>query len=424
MPAYYLGIDFGTSACRACVIDADRRECASAATPLPAPRRDGPAVEQDPALWWRALEATLDALRGRVDLGRVERIAVDGTSSTLLLCRPDGTPLTPALMYNDSRATAEAGRIAAVAPADSPARGASSSLAKLLWLARGVEGEWVALHQADWLAGRLCGRYGFSDENNALKLGYDVQARRWPDWLQALDLAPGRLPAVRVPGTPLAPVQPQWQTRWGFGADTRVVAGTTDSTAAFLATGARTPGTAVTSLGSTLVLKVLAGAPVAASRYGVYSHRLGERWLAGGASNSGGAVLRQFFDDRTLAALSAQLRPHRPGCLNYYPLPAPGERFPVNDPRLPPVLTPRPQSDLRFLQGLLEGIARIERLGYRRLAELGAPWPGRVITVGGGAANDAWRRMRERILGVPVETALHQEAAYGAARLARDGVRS
>ncbi len=418
----YLGIDLGTSACRACVIDADRRECASAAAPLPAPRRDGHAVEQDPAQWWWALEHTLDALRDRVGLERVERIAVDGTSATLLLCRPDGAPLTPALMYNDSRATAEAGRIAALAPADSPARSPTSSLAKLLWLARAVDDPCVALHQADWLAGRLCGRFDTSDENNALKLGYDAGRRCWPDWLRDLGPVAGCLPRVQAPGTPLAPVLPAWRARWGLAADATVVAGTTDSTAAFLATGARLPGTAVTSLGSTLVLKVLAEAPVAAGEYGVYSHRLGDRWLAGGASNSGGAVLRQFFDDRALAELSARLRPHRPGCLDYYPLPAPGERFPVDDPALPPRLTPRPRDDLRFLQGLLEGIARIERLGYRRLAELGAPWPERVLTVGGGAVNEAWRRIRERMLGVPVEVALHQEAAYGAALLARQGV--
>jgi len=169
------------------------------------------------------------------------------------------------------------------------------------------------------------------------------------------------------------------------------------------------------------VLKVLARQPVGASACGVYSHRLGDRWLAGGASNSGGAVLRQFFSDRQLAELSCAIRARRASCLNYYPLPAPGERFPLSDPALPPVMTPRPHSDVRFLHGLLEGMARIERRGYRLLAELGAPWPDRVISIGGGAVNEQWRQIRERLLGVPVVRARHQEAAYGAALLARDG---
>ena len=74
--------------------------------------------------------------------------------------------------------------------------------------------------------------------------------------------------------------------------------------------------------------------------------------------------------------------------------------------------------DAVFFQGMLEGIAEIEKTGYRRLAELGAPWPKRVITTGGGAANSAWRTIREQRLGIPVVAAEYQEAAYGAALLA------
>ena len=56
----------------------------------------------------------------------------------------------------------------------------------------------------------------------------------------------------------------------------------------------------------------------------------------GGASNSGGAVLREFFSDRQLQQLSASIDPSLPSPLDYYPLPstAVGERFPVNDPSM------------------------------------------------------------------------------------------
>jgi hypothetical protein len=110
--------------------------------------------------------------------------------------------------------------------------------------------------------------------------------------------------------------------------------------------------------------------------------------------------------------------PERETGLDYDPLPAAGERFPVNDPALAPRLSPRPADDGVFLQGLLEGIARIEVQGYGVLRDLGAPQVRRVITVGGGASNPIWTRIRERLLGVPVVSAAHQEAAYGAARLA------
>jgi sugar (pentulose or hexulose) kinase len=66
----------------------------------------------------------------------------------------------------------------------------------------------------------------------------------------------------------------------------------------------------------------------------------------------------------------------------------------------------------------LEGIARIEAEGYARLAELGAPRPRRIASIGGGAANPVWTAMRQRVLGVPVTAAEHQDAAYGAALIA------
>ncbi|MCD6705472.1 MAG: carbohydrate kinase, partial [Thiobacillus sp.] len=156
--------------------------------------------------------------------------------------------------------------------------------------------------------------------------------------------------------------------------------------------------------------------------HGVYSHWFGDRWLAGGASNAGGAVLRQFFDDRTLAALSEQIDPTVASPLDYVPLPKAGERFPVNDPQLLPRLAPRPADDVEFLHGLLESLARIEAKGYGLLAGLGATPVTRVETAGGGAQNPAWSRIRERLIGVPVVRAAHTEAAYGAALLARDGL--
>ena len=165
----------------------------------------------------------------------------------------------------------------------------------------------------------------------------------------------------------------------------------------------------------------MADQPVFAPHDGVYSHRLGDRWLVGGASNSGGAVLRQYFTDDDMARLSARLDIETPTGLDYYPLPATGERFPVNDPGLAPRLQPRPDDDVRFFQGILAGIAGIEHEGYRKLAALGAPWPTRIITTGGGASNESWRTMRARLNDIPVTAAAHQDAAYGTALLARKG---
>jgi sugar (pentulose or hexulose) kinase len=89
-----------------------------------------------------------------------------------------------------------------------------------------------------------------------------------------------------------------------------------------------------------------------------------------------------------------------------------------------PRMEPRPADDAIFLQALLEGITAIEQLGYRRLAELGAPKLATLRTVGGGAANSVWAALRQKALGVPFLDAASTEAAAGTARLAVKGARA
>jgi D-ribulokinase len=224
-----------------------------------------------------------------------------------------------------------------------------------------------------------------------------------------------------APGTHIGKVLPQVALELGLAADCVICAGTTDSIAAFIASTASTPGSAVTSLGSTLVIKLLSQTRVEDVRYGIYSHRWGDLWLVGGASNTGGAVLRHFFSDAELVSLSQEIDPDLPSELDYYPLLTPGDRFPINDPNLPPRLTPRPDRDRDFLHGLLTGIAKIEAHGYQLLAELGATPLTSIQTAGGGANNPTWTKIRQRYLPVPISISQHQEAAYGTALLAQRG---
>ncbi len=251
-------------------------------------------------------------------------------------------------------------------------------------------------------------------------MGLDPESGRWPDWVALLaDIA--CLPVPVKPGAGVGLVEMPRARKLGLNLDCLVRAGTTDSIAAFLAAGVDRPGGAVTSLGTTLVLKLLSENRVDAGQYGIYSHWFGRLWLAGGASNAGGGVLRQHFSDDELDALSARIDPDRDSGLDYYPLPRPGERFPVNDPDLQPRLEPRPSERAQFLHGILEGLARIEALGYRRLEALGASPLQYVVGAGGGAGNATYTRIRAGRLGVPVTTADQSEACYGAALLARFG---
>ncbi len=422
----FIGVDVGTSGCRAVAIDPAGAALAESTLPMAPPLRsaDG-ASTQEPSVWWGALTRCLRDLGERIRGLPPRALCLDATATSLLLADRDGNPLGPAMMYDDRRATEQARRVAAVSPDHSPARGANASLAKLLYLMEQLDPPdgTLALHQADWLLGGLCARHGVSDWNNSLRLGFDPQAERWPDWLQRLPLRTLTLPQVRPPGALLGTLSPDSARLTGLPVGLAVHCGTTDSTASVLAAGVSQPGDGVTVLGSTLVVKLLSSDPLSDPALGVYSHRIGDLWLTGGASNSGGAVLRRFFDDQVIERLSAAMNPDRPTGLDYYPLLRPGERFPCNDPDFAPRLEPRPARDELFLQGMLEGMAAIEASGYRLLGELGAPRLRRVVSIGGGAGNPQWRRIRERLLGVPVTTARHQQAAYGAALLALRGQR-
>jgi sugar (pentulose or hexulose) kinase len=134
-------------------------------------------------------------------------------------------------------------------------------------------------------------------------------------------------------------------------------------------------------------------------------------------------VLKQFFTDKQIQAMTPQLNPDSSTGLDYYPLPATGERFPVNDVHFKPQLEPRPSNDIEFFQGLLEGIAKIETKGYQLLAELGAPYPVSVRTTGGGAKNSSWAKIRSTMMNTKLICADQTEAAYGAALLAKSSVK-
>jgi sugar (pentulose or hexulose) kinase len=401
----WLGIDCGSSGLRGVVVDAAGAVVAEA-------HRAYPPGTADPAVWAAAMDAVVAELGA---LGPIAAVAVDGTSGTLLVTDADGRPLEPALLYNDASAADLAAGIAALAPPESAAHGATSPAARLRLLQGRHPAAVHALHQADWLAGRLTGRWGLSDDNNALKLGWDPVARCWPDWLDAYGIRRSLLPEVVEPGQGLGPVT------GGPLSGALVVAGTTDGCASFLATGADRPGDGVTALGTTLTLKLLSDRPVFAPQYGIYSHKLMGHWLAGGASNSGGGALLRYFAAEEIAALTPALRPDEPVDLRWHPLPGTGERFPVADPAMTFAPADIPDDRARFLQALMEGVARVEALAYARLRELGAPALRQVRTVGGGARNAAWTAIRARHLGVPLVPATSTDAAYGTALLARKG---
>jgi sugar (pentulose or hexulose) kinase len=409
-----VGIDFGTSGARVIVINQNQQIEAEI-------KESYPESSSHPlSLVW---QNTLYHLFKKIPLflrQDLEAIAINGTSSTVLLCDEKGNSLDTPILYNDQRGKAVIDELKAFIPLNNLVLSPTSSLAKLIWWTKQPifkEARYF-LHQADWLSFLLHGQLGISDYHNGLKLGYDVEKLCYPDWLINQDYS-SLLPKILTPGQEIASITSDISQKFQLPKNCVVCAGTTDSIAAFLASGATQAGEAVTSLGSTLVLKLLSEHKVDDNQAGIYSHRLGNLWLTGGASNTGGAVLKHFFTDRELHNLSQAIDPNCPTALDYYPLLKQGERFPYNDPNLSPKLNPRPQDSVLFLQGLLEGMAKIEALGYEKLRELGATPLTHIYTAGGGAKNQVWQQIRQRYLPAPVTISSQTEAAYGTALLAQ-----
>ena len=438
-----IGVDIGTQGVRGMAVASDGTVVAHASVPWPSGTlRTGPdgAFEQDAEQWWRATCSVLsqigEQLTGAgVASDTVKALCVAGTSGTFVPLDSSYRPLRPALMYSDSRAVAEAHRCNSVLSNLTAKLGyrfnASFALPKLLWLSENEPEVWartaLIAHQVDYIVGRLTGVWGVSDYTNALKLGYDLLAERYPPEIASdFGLSLECLPQIVPPGTPLGRLVPSVADALGLSQRTLVVAGLTDGCASQFAAGATEPGEWVSSLGTTLIIKGVSSELVKDLQGRIYCHRHPEHgWLPGGASNTGSKVLAHHFPDADLAAYDTRAAALVPTSLLAYPLVGHGERFPFVVPDAEGFLVSESngeqlQPDLVY-SAFLEGVALLERLAYEVVAELGAPVIGPIRSVGGGARSQLWLRIRSSVCNRPFIVPEVADTAVGAAILAAAG---
>lgn len=161
-----IGLDLGTSGARAIAMTHEGLVVGQGKSLM----EDHGNNIRDPAIWWATAKAALHRALEQVDRSKIIALCVDGTSGTMIPINGEGEPLAEGRMYNDGcqdKGILE--NIARHAPAQSAAHGPTSGLAKALVFQR-KHGRVRVVHQADWVAGKLCGTYA-SDDNNALKTG-------------------------------------------------------------------------------------------------------------------------------------------------------------------------------------------------------------------------------------------------------------
>jgi sugar (pentulose or hexulose) kinase len=378
-------------------------------------------------------------VKSKIDVADVIAISVTSTSGTIIPLDKNNTPLHNAIMYSDPRSAEEAGYCKKVALAErndeslSPdksggsgggftAFNASSGLPKMLWFINRypekAEQLGQFIHAADFIIGKLCGRYNITDYTNALKSGYDVRKKEWPAYIwEKLPIQKNWLPAVQPSGTTIANILPELAAALGLPKTIQIVAGMTDGCAAQIASGAVQVGDWNTTIGTTLVVKGVTTREIDDPLGRLYCHRHPEGyWMPGGASNTGADWVTRDFNTN-LSELTAQAAKLVPTKHMAWPLKQHGERFPFMAPQAtgfhPAGLPPA-----ELFAACMEGVAYIERYAYEVIEQLSGESVSAVFTAGGGSNSDLWLQIRSNVLQLPVYKMKHVTGAVGAAIIA------
>jgi len=421
-----LGVDVGTSGVRSLAATAEGDVLAEARAALSDLPAAATAHEQDANAWWRAVCHTTKELRESLGAGgrwaRTTGIEVTSTSGSLVLADPQGEPVRPAMLYDDGRAATVANEFNRRLPAGQAPLNVSFSLAKALWVRQEEPSIWgrasYLLHPADWLTAKLTGQWGVCDYSNALKLGYDQEKSEWTAAVGLAEIPASMLPRIVAPGHQVGVVSARASEETGLTAGVPVLAGATDGLASLIGSGASKAGHANTTLGTTLVWKVLTPTKPRLGP-GMYCHYLPSNlWAPGAASNTGPGSLQFDEPGVTPAEMDRRAAAHLPTSIQCYLLGERGERFPFVNPRAKSFFEGRPASPSERYAAQLQSLACVERWGYERLEACGVTVGREVFSAGSASASPVLSQLRANLLDRTVVRGANPTASFGAAILA------
>ncbi len=431
----YLGLDLGTSAVKALLIDGDQRTVASATGELEVSRPHPGWSEQNPADWIAAAEIAVGTLKAAhpKELAAVRGIGLSGQMHGATLVGAAGEALRPCILWNDTRSHREA----AALDADPRFRAITGNIVfpgftapKLAWVRANEPKIFAATRKVllpkDYLRLWLTGEYISEMSDSAGTAWLDVAGRRWsPELLAATDLTEGHMPAL-VEGTQAGGrLRGPVAARWGMGGNVVVAGGAGDNAASACGMGTVRPGDAFVSLGTSGVLFAANGAylPNPESAVHTFCHALPGAWHQMGVILSATDSLNWLagIAGRDAAELTAELGDtlRAPTGVSFLPYLS-GERTPHNDALMRGAFAGLAhQSDRAALtQAVLEGVAFAFRDCLEALRAAGTKLD-RATAIGGGSRSRYWLGAIATTLGIPVDIPADGDfgAAFGAARL-------
>lgn len=416
-----LGIDLGTSAVKALVLDTEGHalSVSKVGYEVMAPRPGW--AEGDPNAWWNATIAAVQAATRQVPDARISAIGLSGQMHGVVPTGKDRQPTRAALLWADTRAGEELTRYQALPPAllqrlaNPLVPGMAGPL--LCWLADHEPSAYQAMRWAlqpkDWLRLCLTDSVAADPSDASATLLYDLPADHWADDVIAVlglrrELFPSLCPSGTIAGT----LSAHAAEALGLSMGLPVATGAADTAAAALGTGLLAPDAIQLTLGTGAQLVQLCPEPLVdpTGRTHLYRAADGTNWYQMAAVQNAGLALDWVH--RMLGAswdelyASAGAVPPGAGGITFLPY-LTRERAHHQNPYSTAAFMGMRIDHQRehLLHAALEGVAFGIRVALEALPGANEPTPLRLA--GGGSIHAAWRQMLADILGrelIAVET--------------------
>ena len=441
---YWLGIDIGTGASRALLVDDGGHIRHAVTVAHEEMRMEHPLwAEQRPENWWDASRAAIAAVlqESGVSGAEVKGIGLSGQMHGLTLLDAADQVVRPALIWCDQRSqsqvdwvNATAGAAYVLAQTANPML-TGFTLPKLLWVRDNEPGHFQKIRKVllpkDYVRFQLTGEY-VSDVSDASGTGlFDVVHRRWALPLaSALGIDASLLPTVVESSALSGRVSAKAAAETGLAVGTPVVGGAGDQAASAAGNGIVETGIVSCTIGTSGVVFAHLDKPAydAAGRVHTFCHSVAGAWHVMGVTQGAGLSLQWFRNQLAPGVsydqLTAEAATAAPGSQGLYWLPyLMGERTPHLDATARGgwigVTAKHTRADL--IRALIEGVSYSQMDCLQIIEQMGVEVKS-VRVSGGGARSPFWRQLLADVFAKPVVTLETQEgSAHGAALLAMVG---
>lgn len=448
-----LGLDVGTSSCKAIVLAADGRELARGRVEYQLSYLDCGWVELDLTVVWAAVTSLIRQVtaQAKQNHGVVGAVSLSVSGDEAIPVATTGGHLRPCIMAMDNRTAdlaeqfgRKVGRRRIYQITGLPVH-AMHPLIRLMWI-REHEPQVFAstTKMLCWseLIASLLGAAPVSDYSVASRtMAFDIVRQEWSeDILAAAGVTSSLMPGLAPSGTAIGEVPVRVAADLGIQAGATIVAGGFDQPMAALGSGVIDGGDAGVGTGTWEAVVVVTDTPVLTDRMLEAGYPFGCYVLPGRffclASNAGGGSLLRWYKDNFCADDVRRARrshadpfdvilqdlPNEPTGMLVLPH-FQGSYSPWMDPGATGAILGMSLATTRgeFVKAILEGTAFELRANIERIEGAGIPISGLRAT-GGGARSPRWLQLKADVTGKPISTVnVDETGCFAAACLAGVG---